>query len=249
MDWIFPRCFTNPEKQNRAAVVNPHGGPRGQSGFEWDIFTQYLLAKGYTYLEPNYRGSTGYGYEFEMLNQEDWGGGDVQDILTASDFLAGLGWVDRKRIGVMGGSYGGYLTFCVLANDPGRGYACGVADYGDADLFNSWALTDRSTRLYTEMQLGHPAQKRQVFEKGSMLRLTKEIKSPLLILHGMDDTVVPPESSEQIVKAMREEGKTYEYKTYSGESHGFLLRRTLEDYYPRVEQFLDWYLLPDLGRD
>jgi dipeptidyl aminopeptidase/acylaminoacyl peptidase len=245
----IPALLYHPERPNRAAVVNPHGGPRGQSGFEWDIFTQYLLAKGYTYLEPNYRGSTGYGYDFEMLNQEDWGGGDVQDILTASDYLAGLEWVDRKRIGVAGGSYGGYLAFSVLANDPARNYACGVCDYGDADLLNSWTLTDKSTRLYTEMQLGHPARKRPVYEKGSLIRYTKEIQSPLLLTHGLDDTVVPPESSEQIVHYLHKEGKTFEYKTYTGESHGYLLRSTLADHYPRVEQFLDWYLLPDLGRE
>ena len=245
----IPALIYKPTRSNRAAIVNPHGGPRGQSGFEWDIFTQYLLAKGYTYLEPNYRGSTGYGYDYEMLNQEDWGGGDVQDILTAADYLSGLGWVDRRRIGLLGGSYGGYLTFCTLANDPGRGYACGVANYGDADLFTSWALTDRSTRLYTEMQLGHPAHKRSVYEKGSLIRLAKEIQSPILLTHGLEDPVVPPESSEEIAQALRREGKTFEYKTYGGESHGYLLQRTLEDYFPRVEQFLDWYLLPDLAEE
>lgn len=245
----IPALLYKPGKQNRAAVVNPHGGPRGQSGFEWDIFTQYLLAKGYTYLEPNYRGSTGYGYEFEMLNQENWGGGDVQDILTAADYLAGLGWVDRKRIGVMGGSYGGYLAFSVLANDPGRNFACGVSDYGDADLLNSWALTEKSTRLYTEMQLGHPARKRTGYEKGSTIRLSKDVQSPLLITHGLEDVVVPPEASEEMAYALRKAGKTFEYKTYSGESHGYLLSTTLADYFPRVEQFLDWYLLPDFGEE
>jgi dipeptidyl aminopeptidase/acylaminoacyl peptidase len=245
----IPALMYKPEKQNRAAVVNPHGGPRGQSGFEWDVFTQYLLAKGYTYLEPNYRGSTGYGYEFEMLNQENWGGGDVQDILTAADYLAGLGWVDRKRIGVMGGSYGGYLAFSVLANDPGRNFACGVSDYGDADLLNSWALTEKSTRLYTEMQLGHPARKRTGYEKGSTIRLSKEVQSPLLISHGLEDVVVPPEASEEMAYALRKAEKTFEYKTYSGESHGYLLSTTLADYFPRVEQFLDWYLLPDFREE
>jgi dipeptidyl aminopeptidase/acylaminoacyl peptidase len=134
-------------------------------------------------------------------------------------------------------------------NDPARNYACGVCDYGDADLFNSWALTEKSTRLYTEMQLGHPARKRPVYEKGSLIRYAKEIQSPLLLTHGLEDPVVPPESSEEIVHFLRKEGKSFEYKTYSGESHGYLLRRTLIDYYPRVEQFLDWYLLPDLDQD
>ncbi len=242
-----PALLYKPAKPNRGAIVNPHGGPRGQSGFEWDIFAQYLLAKGYTYLEPNYRGSTGYGYDYEMSNQEDWGGGDVQDILTAAIFLAGLEWVDHKRIGVTGGSYGGYLAFSALANDPGRNYACGVCDYGDADLFNSWALTDKNTRRYTEMQLGHPASKRPIYEKGSLIRYARDLQSPILLTHGLDDTVVPPESSEEIAQSLRKEGKAFEYKTYAGESHGYLLRKTLEDYYPRLEQFLDWYLLPDFG--
>jgi dipeptidyl aminopeptidase/acylaminoacyl peptidase len=97
-------------------------------------------------------------------------------------------------------------------------------------------------RLYTEIFLGHPAKNRQVYIDGSPLYQVANIKKPVLILHGLDDDVVPPEASEDWVDALRKAGKTFEYKTYAGEPHGFLMRKTQLDAYGRMERFLDWHL-------
>ncbi len=234
-----------PAHPNHAGIVHVHGGPRGQATYDWDIFQQYLIAKGYTVLDVNYRGSTGYGYDFEMLNQENWGIGDTQDCLVAADFLAGLKTVDDHRLAIMGGSYGGYMTFCAMSMDARHRFACGVALYGDGDIFNSWARCERDTRLYTEMMLDHPTARRNVYEAGSCIRFAKDIQKPLLIVHGLDDLVVPTSSSEEMVEELKRLNKVFEYKTYAGESHGFLKRKTKLDFYSRVETFLDWYLLPD----
>jgi dipeptidyl aminopeptidase/acylaminoacyl peptidase len=240
----IPAILHKPHKPNGAAVVIPHGGPRDQAVFEWEILNQYLVAKGYTLLEVNYRGSTGYGKEFEYLNQNNWGVGDTKDCLYAARYLKHTDWVDDNRIAILGGSYGGYLVMCALTRDPEYQFACGVTYFGDADLITSWAQTDRDTRLYTEMQIGHPSKNWGVFIEGSPIYQMENLQKPVLLLHGLDDKVVPPQASEEIAESMRKLGKTYEYKTYGNESHGFLKRETVLDVYSRIERFLDWYLMP-----
>jgi len=233
-----------PSHPNKSAILYPHGGPSGQYSYEWDILAQYFIAKGYTYLAPNYRGSTGYGVEFEHANYNQWGIGDMQDCLHGARFLHGLSWVDPARIAIFGGSYGGYMVALCLSRDPDYLFTCGVSKYGDAHIENSWALCKRDLRIYTEMMLGHPGHNRQVYIDGSPIFQVENIKKPVLILHGLADDVVPPEASEMWVEAMRRAGKTFEYKTYSGEPHGFLKRSTQLDAYGRIERFLDWHLMP-----
>lgn len=240
----IPAFLYRPEKTNGAAVLYPHGGPKDQYGFIWDDLAQYFTAKGYTYLAPNYRGSTGYGRDFERANYNDWGVGDTKDCLHGAKFLRGIKGIEPDRIGIMGGSYGGYLTACSLARDPEYLFACGVMKYGDSNLVSSWAQCERRLRLYTEIFLGHPARHLEIYRKGSPIAEADHVQKPMLILHGLLDTIVPPEASEEWVEALRRAGKTFEYKTYDDEPHGFLRRENRYDVYERVEKFLDWYLLP-----
>ena len=165
----IPAFLYRPAQPNGAAVMYPHGGPSSQYVFEWDIWAQYLVAKGYTVLAPNYRGSTGYGRAFAEANHFDWGKGDLQDCLDAARFLHTLDWIDPARLASAGGSYGGYLTAGVLSRDPDYLYACGVAEYGDMELIASWAQCNRDLRLYVESFLGHPADRRGVYWDGSTI--------------------------------------------------------------------------------
>ena len=240
----IPAFLYLPERSNGAAILYPHGGPKDQYGFGWDELAQYFTAKGYTYLAPNYRGSTGYGQEFERANYNDWGVGDTQDCLHGAKYLRTLKGIKSDRIGIAGGSYGGYMTVNALSRDPEYLFACGIAKYGDANLISSWAQCEKRLRLYTEIFLGHPSENLSIYLKGSPITDAKNIQKPVLILHGLLDTVVPPEASEEWVEALRREGKTFEYKTYEDEPHGFLRRENLYDVYERMERFLDWYLLP-----
>jgi dipeptidyl aminopeptidase/acylaminoacyl peptidase len=238
----IPAFLFKPEKSNRAAVLHPHGGPSSLYTAGWDELAQFLLAKGYTFIAPNYRGSTGYGVEFEHANYNDWGAGDTQDCLCGAKYLHTLSNIDPVRIAIMGGSYGGYMTICSLSRDPKYLFACGIAKYGDSNLYSSWAQCKRELRLYTEIFLGHPSKNREAYLKGSPITEVKNIKKPVLILHGLLDDVVPPEASEEWVEALKAHGKTFEYKTYSDEPHGFLRRKNKLDSYARIERFLDWYL-------
>ncbi len=240
----IPIFLFRPEKPNGAAIVYPHGGPTAQYGYEWDELAQYFTAKGYFYLAPNYRGSTGYGRTFERANFNDWGVGDTQDCLHAARFLRTFKEIRPDAIGIGGGSYGGYMTNCCLSRDPEYLYACGVSKYGDANLVSSWAQCEKRLRLYSEIFLGHPAANSAVYQKGSPITDVKNVQKPMLILHGLLDTIVPPEASEEWVEALKRNDKVFEYKTYDDEPHGFLRRENLSDVYERMEIFFDWYLLP-----
>lgn len=238
----IPALLYRPAKPNGAAILHPHGGPSSQYVMDWDILAQYFLAKGYTWLAPNYRGSTGYGFQFEHANYGDWGNGDMQDCLYGADYLRTLPSLDPERLAIYGGSYGGYMTALCLSRDPAYRFACGVSKYGDTNLYSSWAQCNRDLRLYSEIFLGHPAKNRKVYLDGSPLYQVENVQKPVLIMHGLDDDVVPPEASEEWVDALRKAGKTFEYKTYAGEPHGFLMRKTQLDAFARMERFLDWYL-------
>lgn len=240
----IPAFLYKPEKSNGAAIVYPHGGPKDQYGLIWDELAQYFTAKGYTYLAPNYRGSTGYGKKFERANYESWGIGDTEDCLHAAKYLRSFKELRAESIGIAGGSYGGYMTICSLSRDPEYLFACGVSKYGDSNLISSWALCEKRLRLYTEIFLGHPSMNTSFYSKGSPIHEVKNVQKPVLILHGLLDTVVPPEASEEWVEALKRNNKVFEYKTYDDEPHGFLRRENLYDVYERMERFLDWYLLP-----
>ena len=240
----IPAFLYRPVNANGAAILHPHGGPSAQYGYEWDLLAQYFVAKGYTFLAPNYRGSTGYGVEFERANYGDWGKGDTQDCLAGARYLNTLPWIDPTRLAIYGGSYGGYMTACCLSRDPDYLFACGIAKYGDMELISSWAQCKQDLRLYVEGFLGHPAHNRQIYIDGSPIHQVAALQKPVLILHGLLDDVVAPETSEEWVEALRKHDKVFEYKTYAGEPHGFLMRKTQLDAFARMERFLDWFLLP-----
>jgi dipeptidyl aminopeptidase/acylaminoacyl peptidase len=240
----IPAFLYKPEKPNGAAIVYPHGGPKDQYGFIWDELAQYFTAKGYYYLAPNYRGSTGYGKQFERANYDSWGVADTQDCLHAAKYLRTFKDIRPESMGIAGGSYGGYMTICSLSRDPDYLFACGVTKYGDSNLVSSWAQCEKRLRLYTEIFLGHPSANMGIYLKGSPISDVKNVQKPVLILHGLLDTIVPPEASEEWVEALKRHDKVFEYKTYADEPHGFLRRENLQDVYERMEQFLDWYLLP-----
>ena len=238
----IPALLWRPRTPNGAAILRPHGGPADAYRFQWDAFAQYLLAKGYTFFTPNFRGSAGYGRDFEHANYDDWGVGDTQDVLNGAKYLHTLDRIDPTRIGILGSSYGGYMVACCLSRDPEYLFACGVSKYGDANVYSSWAQCERTTRLYTEMMLGHPRENWLVYRAASPIHEMANVRAPVLLLHGLDDDVVPPQSSEEWAEALRRHDKVFEYKTYAGEPHGFLRHETEMNWQRRTERFFDWYL-------
>lgn len=239
----IPSFLYRPQTPNGAAILYPHGGPTSQYILEWDIWAQYMVAKGYTWLAPNFRGSIGYGLEFERANHEVWGVDDTQDCLSGADYLGALDWLDAERIGIFGSSYGSYLTVCALTDDPQYRFACGVAKYGDCNILTSWAQGNREAREDLERMMGHPTDDRDAYRIGSPVHRVANIRRPLLVVHGMLDPIVHPLQSEELVEALKREDKTFEYKTYPDEGHGLLRRKNQLDFYTHMQRFVDWYLL------
>ena len=239
----IPSFLYRPSKPNGAAIVYPHGGPTSQYILEWDIWAQYMVARGYTWLAPNFRGSTGYGTEFERLNRYVWGVKDTEDCLAAADYLTRFDWIDPHRVAIFGASYGSYLAVCALAYDPKYRFACGVAKYGDCNILTSWAQSEREAREDLERMMGHPANGRDGYRLGSPVMKVSDIQRPLLVVHGLQDPIVHPLQSEELVEALKRESKTFEYKTYPDEGHGLLRRKNQLDFYAHMERFVDWYLL------
>ena len=203
----IPAFLFRPEKPNGAAIVYPHGGPSLQTVLDWDIMIQYFAAKGYTWLLPNYRGSTGYGVAFEHANYNDWGKGDTQDCLYGARFLREQPGIDPQRLAIYGASYGGYMVACCLSRDPDYLFACGVDKFGDANIISSWAQCNRDLRLYSEIFLDHPAKNRQVYLDASPIYQVENVQKPVMIFHGLEDDVVPPQASEEWVAALRAGGQ------------------------------------------
>ena len=226
------------------AVVQPHGGPTSATGDEWDGVAQYFLDKGYAWFAINFRGSTGYGREYERANHGVWGVADTHDCLAAFDHLASLGWVDSTRVAVFGASYGSYMALHSVVDDPDNRFACAVAKYGDCDILTSWAQGDLVGRLDLERMMGHPRAARSEYTAGSPIHRIEHLQVPLFVAHGELDERVSPAQSQELVTALRRDGKQFEYITYPTEGHGLLRTEPFLHFHRRLERFLDWYLMP-----
>ncbi len=224
------------------AIVHPHGGPTGASADEWDGLAQYFVDRGYAWFAPNFRGSTGYGRDFERGNHGVWGVNDTKDCLAAYDHLATLDWVDPPHVAIVGGSYGSYMALHAVVDDPEHRFAAAVCTYGDCDLKVSWALGDRAGRQDMERMMSTPFLAPAEMKAGSPVHRLANISVPLLIGHGELDDRVVPQQSEELVSELRRLGKTFEYVTYPSEGHGFLARAPFLDFSRRLDRFLDWYI-------
>ena len=205
------------------AIVYPHGGPTDAYMDNWDGHAQYFVDKGYAWLAVNFRGSTGYGREFERANHGVWGVKDTWDCLAAADHLRTLDWVDGDRLGIFGASYGSYMALLSVTDDPEHRFRCAVAKYGDCDILTSWAQGDREGVQDLERMMGHAGDRaRGRTAPAPPSTGSRTSRAPLLIAHGERDERVSPKQSEELVAGLRRAGKTFEYITYPTEAHGLL---------------------------
>ncbi|MGH9524388.1 MAG: S9 family peptidase [Terriglobales bacterium] len=218
-------------------LVLPHGGPTAQSVDRWSTWIAAYVSRGYICIEPNVRGSTGYGVKFQRANYQDLGGGDLLDEIYAVKFLESTGFVDPKRIGITGASYGGYMTVMALAKTPDI-WAAGVEFYGIIDWKTIFEHTDAQLKEYEKGLLGDPAKDPAVYENSSPLKYLNAIKAPLLVLQGEKDPRVPKEEAEQVVATLTEDGKSVDVHYYPDEGHGFAKR---EDQIDAINRSLAWF--------
>src|SRR5579872_3109232 len=226
-----------------AAVVYVHGGPTSQTVNSFNRFIQHMVNQGYMVIAPNYRGSTGYGKEFQQANLFDMGGGDLQDVLAAADFIKQTGYLDPTKIALVGGSYGGYMTMMGVTKAP-EVWAAGVPIVPFVNWFTEIQNEDPVLQQSDLATMGDPVKNKALYDERSPINFIDQIKAPLLLLAGGNDPRCPKEETQQVVDAVKKRGGTVEYKVYENEGHGFARLENQIEAYQRVSGFLKAHVPP-----
>jgi dipeptidyl aminopeptidase/acylaminoacyl peptidase len=235
--------FNMARNGQNAAIVYIHGGPTAQTMNSFNRFVQYAANQGYMVLAPNYRGSTGYGKEFQQANLFDMGGGDLQDVLAGVDWIKQTGHLDPKKIAVMGGSYGGYLSMMSVTKAPDV-WAAGVPIVPFVNWFTEIENEDPVLQQSDLATMGDVVKNKALYEDRSPINFIDQIKAPLLLLAGGHDPRCPKSETQQVVDAIKKRGGTVDYKIYENEGHGFARVENQIDAYKRVADFLLAHVVP-----
>ena len=226
-----------------AAIVYIHGGPTSQTMNSFNRFIQFAANQGYMVLAPNYRGSTGYGKEFQNADLFDMGGGDLQDILAGVDWIKQTGHLDPKKIAVMGASYGGYLSMMAVTKAPDV-WAAGVPIVPFVNWFTEVQNEDPVLRESDLATMGDPVKNKALYEDRSPINFIDQVKAPLLLLAGGHDPRCPKSEAQQVVDAIKKRSGTVDFKIYENEGHGFARVENQIDAYQRVANFLLAHVVP-----
>ena len=250
---VIPAWLTIPpggKRTNLPLVVLVHGGPfvRG-SAWGWDAQAQFLATRGYAVLEPEYRGSTGFGDAHFRAGWKQWGLGMQNDIADGAKWAIDQGIVDPKRICIAGASYGGYAALMGVLNNPEL-FKCAVNWVGvtDIDLLytGSWGFDDNLSSRYRKygmpVLVGDPVKDAAQFKATSPLQQAARIKAPLLLAYGGADRRVPLYHGEKFYKAVKQTNPNVEWVVYPDEGHGWALPKNEIDFWSRVERFLERHI-------
>jgi len=236
----------NASAENKVpALVWVHGGPGGQSRQGFSSFIQYLVNNGYAVLAVNNRGSSGYGKTFFQLDDQKHGEGDLQDCIEGKNWLAKQADIDPEKIGIIGGSYGGFMTMAALTFAPEE-FEVGVNIYG----VTNWMRTLKSIPPWWEsfkdalyLEMGDPNTEDSIrLKKISPLFHTENVTKPLMVLQGATDPRVLQIESDEIVENVRKNGVPVEYVLFEDEGHGFEKKENQIEAYEKAVRFLDTYL-------
>lgn len=230
--------------KNAPTIMAVHGGPWARDTYGYSGLVQLLANRGYAVLQVNFRGSTGYGKKFLNAGDREWSGKMHTDLLDAKKWAINQGYADPKRIGIMGGSYGGYATLVGLAYTPEE-FACGVDIVGPSNIVTLlksippyWA----PMMAMFDKRVGSLSKDEEFLKSISPLYKANQIIRPLLIGQGANDPRVKQAESDQIVKAMRDSNKPVEYIVFADEGHGFNNPENNLRFYAATENFLSQYL-------
>ncbi len=221
-------------------VVLVHGGPAGEWSNHFDALTQLLAARGYTVVQPNIRGSIGYGQKFLESNRGDWGGGDFKDVMAGVDDLIARKIADSNRIAIGGWSYGGYMAeWAITQTDR---FKAAISGAGMADLATEFGTESHSQG--DEWYYGTPYENLAGFQKSSPIVYIKNAKTPTLILQGEADTTDPLSQSQMLYRGLKRYNVPAEFVVYPREPHGLRERKHIADRYRRSLEWIARYLGP-----
>ncbi len=229
------------KKEKLPVIVSVHGGPEGQSRPGFNPLFQYYLSRGYAVLDLNVRGSTGYGKTYTHLDDVEKREDSVKDLAAAAEWLKTSGGADPKRIAVIGGSYGGYMTMAAITLYPDL-WAAAVGTVAITNWETFLTNTSGYRRRQREVEYGRLDKDIEFLRRISPIRKIDRIKTPLFVISGLNDPRVPYTEGEQMVNALRKRGAIVEYKLYNDEGHGISKLKNRLDLYPLVADFLDKHM-------
>ena len=201
-------------------VLSFHGGPEGQERPSFNSTYQALLARGIGVLAPNVRGSSGFGKKFVNLDNGALRVNGVKDIEATVSYVVGSGIADRKRLGVMGGSYGGYMVMAALTEYPDT-FAAGANLFGVVNFETFFAHTEPWMASISKVEYGDPETEAEMLRRLSPIHKIDRVRTPTLVLHGANDTNVPVVEADQVVENLKKRGVPVEYVLFPDEGHGF----------------------------
>jgi dipeptidyl aminopeptidase/acylaminoacyl peptidase len=219
-------------------VVMVHGGPTAQWSNRFDALTQLLAARGYDVVQPNIRGSTGYGHKFIEANRGDWGGGDFKDVMALVDDLIKRNIADPKRLAICGWSYGGYMAEWAITQTTR--FQAAISGAGLSDLAMEFGT--ESSSAYDEWFYGTPYENLASFQKSSPITYIKNAKTPTLILQGEADTTDPISQSQVLYRGLKRYGAPAQFVVYPREPHGLREQKHILDRYNRTIAWVEKYL-------
>jgi len=229
----------NPDYEAAGAppvIVYIHGGPTSQVYDAFNLEADFFTSRGYGYFAVNYRGSTGYGRAYRDALKGEWGRIDLQDTIEGCKALIARGLADPTKLVIKGGSAGGYTVLNALVHHPGF-FKAGICSYGVSNLFTLEMETHKFEAHYNASLVGSLPEAAEKFHAWSPIFHADKIRDAVAIFQGSEDKVVPPEQSEQMVRALQSNHVPHLYKLYEGEGHGFRKKVNLIDYYETVDVF------------
>ncbi|HEY3195368.1 MAG TPA: S9 family peptidase [Candidatus Dormibacteraeota bacterium] len=247
----IPCYFYRPERgaARMPALLLIHGGPEGQSRPSLgERAVLEMIARGVAVVVPNIHGSTGYGKAWQRRIHRDWGGIDLADLRCVAEWMRAHPDLDPDRLGVVGGSYGGFATLTCVTRLP-EFWCCGVDLVGPVNLVTMLENDPPNWRRWNKLWIGDLDTDRAHLIQRSPITYVENVRCPLLVIQGKNDPRVPPEESDQLVERLRALGRSVEYITLQDEGHGFARRDSRELVYQRMVEFFDRYLLGERSRD
>jgi dipeptidyl aminopeptidase/acylaminoacyl peptidase len=232
-----PDC-RGPDGERPPLIVKSHGGPTGNATSIFDLELQFWTSRGFAVVDVDYGGSTGYGRAYRERLNGQWGVVDLADCVNAARYLVGRGDADGDRLLITGGSAGGYTTICALTFTDE--FAAGASYFGIADLEQfGGGETHKFELQYEHTLVGPYPEAAELYRARSPIHFVDRIRTPMLVLQGSEDKIVPPSQAELIVDALRKRGVPHAYLLFEGEGHGF---RRAENIVRSLEAELSFYL-------
>ena len=239
----IPAWLYRPQIEGKVPVVlSIHGGPEAQEKPLYQPLYQYLLSRGIAVLATNIRGSTGYGKSYQRLVQRDWGGGDMQDWEHAVKWLREQDWVEKEKIGVYGGSYGGFAVLTCVTRLP-QYWAVAVDIFGPSNLVTFAKAVPPTWKRFIARFVGDPETEADFLMERSPITYVENVQAPLLVIQGATDPRVVKGESDQLVEKLQSLGREVEYVVFDDEGHGFTKRPNELKAYSLAAEWLEKHLV------